>query len=235
MKKLLNINLLIAFAIIFASCATNNNVVNNRLISKRKFNKGFHINTKGKMKSSQVNEEESIAYDDSKNKGQDDKKVAKRNQTNAEATKTNDESASSSAQTTQNEQEYIVEETSRNSHTTTGTSDGLNEWELMPEDQDSRRSSDDATVQKTERSTKSSESKRASDADVRTILLVILALFIAPLAVFIFEGASNRFWLTLVLWLIGIGVGFFLFGGSIAWACGLIAAIYAILIVLGVI
>lgn len=76
MKKLFNLNLLVALAVVFASCATNNNVVNNRLISKRKYNKGFHINRKGNMKSSNTEkEEESVAYEDVKSKNTKTKKA----------------------------------------------------------------------------------------------------------------------------------------------------------------
>ena len=77
MKKLLSLNLLIALAVVFASCGTNNNVVNNRLISKRKYNKGFHINRKGNMKSSKAEkEEESIAFEDVKSSNKKAKKAA---------------------------------------------------------------------------------------------------------------------------------------------------------------
>lgn len=74
MKKLFSLNLLIALAVVFASCGTNNNVVNNRLISKRKYNKGFHINRKGNMKSSKVEEEESIAFEDVKSQNKKEEK-----------------------------------------------------------------------------------------------------------------------------------------------------------------
>ena len=51
MKKFTIINLFLAFVLILGSCATNNNVVSNRLISKRKYTKGFHINKKSHLKS----------------------------------------------------------------------------------------------------------------------------------------------------------------------------------------
>jgi hypothetical protein len=79
MKKLLSLHLLIALAVIFASCGSNNNVVNNRLISKRKYNKGFHINSKGNKKSSKVEKEaegESIAFEDVKSSSKKAEKAA---------------------------------------------------------------------------------------------------------------------------------------------------------------
>jgi uncharacterized membrane protein YqaE (UPF0057 family) len=52
--------------------------------------------------------------------------------------------------------------------------------------------------------------------------------------VFIYEGTTNRFWIDLVLAILGFGVGFWLLGG-LGWLCGLAAVIYALLIVLEVI
>jgi uncharacterized membrane protein YqaE (UPF0057 family) len=72
----------------------------------------------------------------------------------------------------------------------------------------------------------------SSDDLLFLILLVILALILPPLAVFIVDGDSNIFWLTLILWLIGWGVGLALFGFGIAALCSLAAAIIALLVVL---
>ncbi|MFT5858826.1 MAG: uncharacterized membrane protein YqaE (UPF0057 family) [Flavobacteriaceae bacterium] len=49
MKKLASINLLIILVLILGACSTSNNVVNNNLISKRKYTKGFHINKKSNL------------------------------------------------------------------------------------------------------------------------------------------------------------------------------------------
>ena len=51
---------------------------------------------------------------------------------------------------------------------------------------------------------------------------------------FIYEQASKRFWIDLILAILGFGVGFWLLGG-LGWLCGLAAVIYALLIVLEVI
>jgi uncharacterized membrane protein YqaE (UPF0057 family) len=52
MKKLNVLYLFLALTIILGSCGTSNSVVSNRLISKRKYNKGFHINNNGNFKKS---------------------------------------------------------------------------------------------------------------------------------------------------------------------------------------
>lgn len=69
------------------------------------------------------------------------------------------------------------------------------------------------------------------DADTMFILMIILALFIPPLAVYLKDGdATSRFWLNLVLAILGIGLGmgFFYFAGLFYLA----AMIHALLIVL---
>jgi uncharacterized membrane protein YqaE (UPF0057 family) len=66
------------------------------------------------------------------------------------------------------------------------------------------------------------------------VLLVILAIIIPPLAVAIYEGITTRFWIDLILAILGFGIGFWLLGG-LGWLCALAAVIYALLIVLGVI
>lgn len=75
----------------------------------------------------------------------------------------------------------------------------------------------------------------SSESGAMLVLLVILAIIIPPLAVGIYEGITTRFWIDLILAIVGFGIGFALFGGGIAWLCGLAAVIYALLIVLGVI
>lgn len=78
-------------------------------------------------------------------------------------------------------------------------------------------------------------SNSSVDSDVMFILCIILAFLIPPLAVFLTEGVTGRFWLNLILFLVGWGLGWYLFGGGIAFLCGLIAVVHALLIVLGAI
>ncbi|MEZ4829249.1 MAG: YqaE/Pmp3 family membrane protein [Bacteroidia bacterium] len=76
-----------------------------------------------------------------------------------------------------------------------------------------------------------SRDKTAEDLD--PIILIVLAILIPPLAVYLYDGsATNRFWLNLILALLGYGalgfLGFYYIGG-------LIAVIHALLIVTGTI
>lgn len=65
-----------------------------------------------------------------------------------------------------------------------------------------------------------------------TILLVLLSLFIPPLAVFLYEEASGRFWIDLIAFLLAAAGLWVIRLAGILW---FFAVIYALLIVLGVI
>ncbi len=52
------------------------------------------------------------------------------------------------------------------------------------------------------------EIRKDKTSDEETILLAVLAVLIAPLAIFIHDGdASNRFWFTFLLWVGGLILG----------------------------
>ncbi|MBK9192423.1 MAG: YqaE/Pmp3 family membrane protein [Crocinitomicaceae bacterium] len=61
-----------------------------------------------------------------------------------------------------------------------------------------------------------------------------MCFILPPLAVFLFEGASSRFWIDLILFIIGIAVVGWLLNGLSGLAL-LVSVIFALLIVLGVI
>ncbi|MEZ4923502.1 MAG: YqaE/Pmp3 family membrane protein [Crocinitomicaceae bacterium] len=76
--------------------------------------------------------------------------------------------------------------------------------------------------------------KKSQREDVAMmILLVILALILPPLAVGIYEGITGRFWLVLILWLLGIGILAWLLP-HLFYLGWILAVILALLIVLGV-
>ena len=78
-------------------------------------------------------------------------------------------------------------------------------------------------------------SNSSVDSDLMFILCIVLAFLIPPLAVYLTEGVTTRFWLNLVLFILGWGVGWYFFGGGIAFLCSLLAVVHALLIVLGAI
>jgi uncharacterized membrane protein YqaE (UPF0057 family) len=67
------------------------------------------------------------------------------------------------------------------------------------------------------------------ETDTNTILLVILAFLLPPLAVYLHQGEINsKFWITLILWLLAF-VAFI----WVAWIPLLASIIYALLVILG--
>lgn len=72
------------------------------------------------------------------------------------------------------------------------------------------------------------EKKEGKDVDTDTLLLVILAILLPPLAVYLHDKeATTRFWLTLLLFVLGV-VGAFI----LSPLCWLAAVIVALVIVL---
>jgi len=74
------------------------------------------------------------------------------------------------------------------------------------------------------------KAKRAGeDTDVNTLLLVILALILPPLAVYLHQGETNsKFWITTLLFVLGL-IGAF----AIGWYLILASIVYALIVILG--
>ena len=73
------------------------------------------------------------------------------------------------------------------------------------------------------------ERRKGNDPSTDTLLLVIIALFIPPLAVYLHQGeTNNKFWITTLLFVLGI-IASFLF----SWLLILAAIIYALIVILG--
>lgn len=69
---------------------------------------------------------------------------------------------------------------------------------------------------------------QTSDSDVNLILLVLLAIFIPPLAVYLYFGEiTAHFWINIILCLVGGGIG----GAVGYWGLGII---HALLVVFGI-
>ena len=73
--------------------------------------------------------------------------------------------------------------------------------------------------------------KRGDDINTNTLLLVIIAIFIPPLAVYLHEGeTNNRFWISVLLTILGLVL--FSFGGVLLFGT-LPAIIHALIVILG--
>jgi uncharacterized membrane protein YqaE (UPF0057 family) len=71
--------------------------------------------------------------------------------------------------------------------------------------------------------------RAGKEADTDTLLLVVLAILLPPLAVYLHEQETNtKFWITLLLFLLGIaGAVFF------SWLLIFAAVVYALLVIMG--
>jgi len=225
MKTKINLGLLslLVLIAIVTSCSTSSDVATNRLIQKRKYRKGFHIekNTRhfGKIK-----------------KVEDDQ-IAKENNTEIQTIE-NWKTSNSNTEVLSHSQPESTE-TIINSETPA---------EISVNDQPYKATSV-STIEEISKPTKRMNIreipkqkraqikaiKKAVDSDVMLVILVILAIVLPPLAVFLYEGVTNRFWIDLIVALIGWGLAGWLFGGTLAAIGGLFAIVYALLIVLEVI
>lgn len=70
--------------------------------------------------------------------------------------------------------------------------------------------------------------RSGKEPDTNTLLLAILAILLPPLAVYLHEGeTNNKFWITLLLFLLGLaGVIFF------SWLLIFAAVVYALIVIL---
>jgi uncharacterized membrane protein YqaE (UPF0057 family) len=224
MKQLLGL-VIVLFAV--SSCGIYSNDFSGGGIQKRKYTRGFYLNKRGHLKSGK---QETVNSEELAENAEDDVKESLLAETfsivdaiQQQTEPNNENQTDQSSVSTENKakKKTAAAKTKKESRPTQQTQRKPHEPEYyMP------------YVNLKERSTFSAA---ASSDPVMTILLVILAIILPPLAVAIYEGITKRFWIDLVLFIIGIGVGFWLFGGGIAWLCALAAVIYALLIVLEVI
>ncbi len=210
--------------IILASCSTGNDVVSGRGIQKRKYNDGYYISWKNNNGKSETDNKESVKNSSEENLAEN----------KSENLKTNIQP--------ENEKRlsYIVE---------TGNEDFILTQEELNTENESNEISSPLVVTKpgiramtikpgrlleTATNIKKVSENFGASGDVMLILLVILCFILPPLAVFLFEGASSRFWIDLILFIIGIAVVGWLLNGLSGLAL-LVSVIFALLIVLGVI
>lgn len=235
MKKVSILSLVTILMIVISSCGSSNNVVSNSGITKRKYNKGFFFQRNSNLRTADSKVKEDRATED-KALAKQEKVTVKREKKEAETVKmerTNN--AIAVTESTNYLSQPAQEEPTTNSRSTEKSSDGLNGSGTESNSTVNRETIEQMPISnKNESSKKQSKRAGGGGSDVNIIILVILAIIIPPLAVFLFEGATSRFWIDLVLALLGYGVGFGIIGG-LGGLLALIAVIYALLIVLGAI
>ena len=224
MKQLIGL-LIVLFSV--SSCGIYSNDFSGGGIQKRKYTRGFYLNKRGHLKSAK---QETVKSEELAEIAEEEVKEpvlvetvstmdAIQQQTEPNNEKQGDQSSGSSENKTKKK-----------------TVAAKSKKESRPAQQTQRKPREpEYYMPYVNLKEKSTFSAAASSDPAMTILLVILAIILPPLAVAIYEGITKRFWIDLVLFMVGIGVGFWLFGGGIAWLCALAAVIYALLIVLEVI
>jgi uncharacterized membrane protein YqaE (UPF0057 family) len=227
MKIKLMLSLSLIVTLILGSCASSNEVTGGTFLQKRKYTKGVYFKNNGDLNgASAKNENEELDIF----------------KTEELKSKTHITSATAVSENTNETQEMVGEEIKgstmelENSSVSDAISIDESTGTISKTTIDEEKTAEVRIVEK-QLSTKNSAKHKRSNApasDVGLILLVILALLIPPLAVFLFEGSTQRFWIDLILALVGYGVGFWLLGG-LGWICALVSVIYALLIVLEVI
>lgn len=214
---------------ILASCSTSNDVVSGRGIQKRKYNDGYYISLGKKFNKTNkdVKVEEVVLSEET---AENFKSVPTNTSeiSNTPATAIESGSNGEVLAPISNIDEAALPTTSE---IETEENEISNRIEVVKEETVSYKPGRVYSPKMIK--TKVSESAGA-DSTVMLILLVILCFILPPLAVFIFESASTRFWIDLILWLLGWGVGWWLLGG-LGGLCTLVAVILALLIILSVI
>lgn len=232
-----NLRLFTSFVLsllILASCGVSDNGFSGGLIQKRKYTKGFYMNRNASAKHSDKKEEgfkrSEILNDRSQVIEKNDPVLIEQ----VEAIVLDEQQVQGNGGTQQKKEETSKATTKKK---TTGTKKTTSTQQRKVREPEYympiQTKKSVAKIQAVQNKTATSGSSAGSD--VNTILLVIVALLIPPLAVAIYEGITSRFWIDLILAILGYGIGFGLLGGGLGFLCALVAVIYALLIVLEVI
>ncbi len=227
MKKLISLFILSA---ILLSCGTSNNVVNNGLFQKRKYNAGWFFKKKNGIKKKSANEE-NLAFEEQRSSVEPSKKeiVYTNNSRTSTPTvkikkngKSNDLSAIRTNEKKKDKKKGSRTSVKKQNLKTTEASEkqnlALNTFEVQTNESNK-------TISKVNHS-------NSSSSGLELILLVLLAIILPPLAVYLFQEGSSIFIIDLILFLIGwSSLWFFNLGGLAALA----AVVIALLVVFGII
>lgn len=210
-------------AVIVASCSVSQNTVGGGVFQKRKHTKGFYFNRQSNGKAASSDESSAI-------RKQEKDEVA------ALVVKAEEKAVIITENHSVSQDVELVKENliAVNDEAVSGKMDNET-TPILNKENGSNELIQGSPEQDHFIMKKHSQLKSVDTSDpIMLILLVILAIILPPLAVFIYEGATKRFWIDLILAILGWGIGFAFLGAS-GWLLGLIAVIYALLIVLGLI
>lgn len=215
MKTKFIFNLTILIGLILGSCASSNQVGGGGILQKRKYNKGFYWNRSSNLKNSGEKTSSEFIKEDLEIK--DIVEFEHIEESNTNSSELNDEALIvDQAQTESSNSQKEV------SFSKSGVLDrtSVSEKNVNPKIQG----------KETKIESKKNISAPFPAANVPFWVLIVLAILLPPLAVFLFEGASTRFWFDLIFFLVGGGLGLVLLG-PIGGFFAILAIIYALLIV----
>lgn len=196
--------------LLFSSCANFGKLS----IEKRHYRNGFYVHTSGKTETKAT---EKVTVENT---------AALVNEKNTDAQKPVLQNGNTPAQ--------MVESGNGNFpfvfHPATGKAVKQNSVSVLPAEKTAKEKQ---PVKAKIKSILHNENPSQPAGDVDQIILLILAILIPPLAIYLKEGLTNRFWIDLICYLVGGGLFLtpFFYGGGLL----VFAVVFAILIVLDVI
>lgn len=206
MKKSIKWQLIALLGVfIISSCATSNDVVSGHLISKRKYNKGFHLNFN---KSYKLNNATTTA--------QQEDEIVESVPTNPSVAypivEENTNSSTLNAEENNSYQPLSKDEVAVENET--NSSQKINR-PLVSENLLNHSKSSQKIITFVEKTKEKQTSNKGGDSDVKLILLVILAFLISPLAMYLADGQTDLwfildliFYLFWISWVFAPNLGF---------------------------
>lgn len=211
--------------IILASCSTGNDVVSGRGIQKRKYNDGYYVSWNKNNKDKNGNQDVVIYHAETNQKS------------SAQNSNTYENIKPLSLIENTEEETFVLDQKQSISFNEESNSYVKTERIISHplSERTPKMSFKPGRIIKPLPYVNMNENSAASSGGIMLVLLVVLCLIGLPwIAVLVFEGATNRFWIDLILWLIGVAIFGWLLSG-IAGLALLVSVIYGLLIVLSVI
>lgn len=206
---------------VISSCATSNDVVSGHLITKRKYNKGFHLNLNksyNRTKSlHQVEEVETEAYIPIES-----------------GIETTQNEVNSSSSNVRMEENVLAQTSTQIDFLADSPKEDVAISKIVIDEEQSKPTSQNVKkiIKFVEKTKAKKSSSKGSDSDVKLILLVILAFIISPLAMYLADGQTDIwFILDLILYLLWFSI---FFVGNL-YLTGLAAVVIALLRIFGAI
>ncbi len=201
MKKIIAFSLVVLF---LTACSTSNNVASNKLFQKRKYNKGWHVNSSKKIDKTTSSQTEEVVYAEELIKSDAEESTKNNNILLAENKESHVEKLDNFKTEDLKQSKTTNQSVGDNVAKASGLTDNtaLNSEIIIEENHQNINESKSKLI------TNSSNEAPNSGSDVGIVLLVILAILLPPLAVFLARGIGTEFWisliLTLFLWLPGV-------------------------------